>query len=226
MSTVNQPEVDAVTLEVRLKVGGAKVLNRGIGGTQADAEALEQIIEEVLPSPQKALARLRATEPSVTGIAAVVTWLEGAHVDVLLKQICTLEQAKQLVALGCPTTGPNMAWWREWHSKEEDGTPREPHQFAQIARYHTIEKARRVVPDLFFPAWTSDELWAMFPPVSGSGPTYQSGPSRLGGWYCSQTNGKSFPAPTQAQAVAAMLIYLLKNKAKFYPVQEEGQANG
>ena len=223
MSTSSQPAIDAVALEVKLKIDGVKSLSLGIGGTRADANALKQLIEEVLTSPQKALARLRATEPGVTGIAAVLTWLEGAHIDVLLKQICTIEQAKELVALGCPTTGPNMAWWREYHSKEEDGTPRAPHQFAQIARYGTIERARKLVRDLFWPAYTADELWALFPPVTGGGYTYYTGPSRNGGWYCKQSNGKDFQAPTQAQAVAAMLIYLLKNKAKFYPVQEEAK---
>ncbi|MDJ0367304.1 hypothetical protein QMK33_19320 [Hymenobacter sp. H14-R3] len=51
---------DVVCIEVKVKADGKKILNTGIGGTQADSEAFVQAIEYIIGSPQKALALLKA----------------------------------------------------------------------------------------------------------------------------------------------------------------------
>jgi hypothetical protein len=64
-------------------------------------------------------------------------------------------------------------------------------------------------------AFTVSELGQLFPDVTGGNcSTYYSGPARTQPniWYCKQSNGKCFTAPTEAQARAEMIIYLLSKK--------------
>ena len=108
------------------------------------------------------------------------------------QQVCTLEQAKKLVALGV-TAEPLY-----WHVIDIDPlTPMDIIQKWQHSNFDQCEK---------YPAYTVAELGVMLPPMFR---TYHE--RNKGMWYCEYKGHWTEDFKTEAEARAAMLIYLLGN---------------
>ena len=113
----------------------------------------------------------------------------------LEQQVCTLEQAKKLKELGV-----EQKVLYQWKVNDVQTVVIDTPMAMWIERYVPP------VGNAFYAAFTVAELWVMLPPMFR---TYHE--RNKGMWYCKYKGHRTEDFKTEAEARAAMLIYLLEN---------------